>query len=368
VRSIEEVESRLRSFASSASLRPADEHAVGEIHLWPRERSRSRAAHRAIRVSAAAAAIVVAILLVNVVAAYFAPKYQRAFADSGVGPISQRFLSAVGLRAGDVTVVGDSATSAGHTLKLVGAYADGLRTVLFVTIDGRGAGGNPKQYGLHPGDWGINYDDMTLTDQFNRSYGGIGVSGPTDLQFQPLIWPASDVGGRLTLHITGIWAMWKGLEQGPNRVIDTEALTTHGDWTLHATLISAPYHTIALPAPVHTPMADYTFTGISASETEMVLHWNVSGPAIDQARAQQSIPQPLKTDPMATPLMRDYFTPRVYDANGSELQMQDWGYEWPRSGPAKGEMTVFINGPGRYRIQLGNALATPDLFRWVVVP
>jgi hypothetical protein len=366
VKSTEEVESRLRSFPSSASLRPADEHAIAEIHPWPRESSRPRPTHRALRVSAAAAVMVVAILLVNVLAAYYAPKYQRALADSGVGPISQRFLSAFGLRAGDVIVVGDSATSAGHTLKLVGAYADGLRSVLFVTIDGGGVAGNPKQYGMHPGEWGINYDEMTLTDQFGHSYGGVGLDGPTDLQFQPLAWPASDVGGRLTLHITGIWAMWKIADQGPSKVIDTEALTTHGDWTLHVTLISTPYHAVAPPAPVHTPMADYTFTGISASETEMVLHWNVSGPVNDGLR---SAPAPQNPPSAAyTQTMQDYFAPRVYDANGDELQMQDWGFTWPKTGPAHGEMTVFINGPGRYRIQLGGALSSPDLQRWVVVP
>ena len=367
MKSTEDVETRLRSFPSSASLRPADEHAVAEIQLSPRGSSRPRARDRAIRVSAAAAAVVVAILLVNVLAAYYAPKYQRALADSGVGPISQRLLSAVGLKSGDVTVVGDSATSAGHTLKLVGAYADGLRTVIFVSVDGKGVTGNPKEYGRNPGEWGVSFDLATLTDQFGHSYGAQGVVGPTDLQFQPLAWPASDVGGRLTLHITGVWAMWKIAEQGPNKVIDTEALTTHGDWSLHVTLISAPYHTIALPAPVHTATADYTFTGISASETEMVLHWTVGGPATDQARGLQSIPPPQNVDPMANPLMRDYFTPRVYDANGSELEMQDWGFTWPKTGPAQGEMTVFINGPGRYRIQLGNALVAPDLQRWVVV-
>jgi hypothetical protein len=364
MRSIEEVETRLRSLPASVELRPADDRALGEIHLWPRPDSPRLARPVAIRVVGGVAAAVIAILLVNVIAAYFAPKYERALADSGVGGISQRLLAAVGLKAGDVTAVGDSATSAGHTLKLVGAYADGLRTVLFIEIDGGGVGGNPKQYGLHPGDWSINYDDFTLTDQFAHSYGGAGLGGPTDLQFQPLAWPASEVGGRLTLHITGIWAMWKGLEQGPNKVIDTEALTTHGDWSLHVTLISAPYHTIALPAPVHSPIADYTFTGISASETEMVLHWTVGGPANDQVRAQQSTRRSPNTDPMANPLMRDYFTPRVFDADGSELQMQDWGFTWPKTGPAQGEMTVFINGPGRYRIQLGGAVDS----RWVDAP
>ena len=366
MKSTEEVESRLRSFSSSATLRPADEQAVAEIHLSPRESSRPRTTQRALRVSAAAAAIVLAILLVNVLAAYYAPKYQRALADSGVGPISQRLLSGVGLKTGDVTVVGDSATSAGHTLKLVGAYADGLRTVLFVSVDGKGVTGNPKEYGKNPGEWGISFDLATLTDQFGHSYGGQGVVGPTDLQFQPLAWPASDVGSRLTLHITGIWAIWKIAEEGPNKAIDTEALTTHGDWSLHVTLISAPYHTIAPPAPVQTPTADYTFTGISASETEMVLHWTVDGPVNDGLR---SAPTPQDPPSAAyTQTMQDYFTPRVYDANGNELQMEDWGYTWPKTGPAQGEMAVFINGPGRYRIRLGNALSAPDLQRWVVVP
>ncbi len=362
MRSTEEVESRLRSFPSSARFRPADEHAVAEIHPWPRQSSRPGATHRAVRITAAAALIVVAILLVNVLAAYYAPKYQRALADSGVGPISQRLLSAVGLKAGDVTVVGDSSASAGHTLKLVGAYADGLRTVLFVSADGKGVTGNPKEYGRNPGEWGISFDLATLTDQFDHSYGGQGVVGPTDLQFQPLAWPASDVGARLTLHITGIWAIWKVAEQGANKVIDSEALTTHGDWSLHVTLISAPYRTIALPAPAHTSVADYTFTGISASETEIVLRWTVSGPVNDGLR---SAPTPQNPPSAAySQTMQDYFTPRVYDANGNELQMEDWGYTWPRTGPAQGEMTVFINGPGRYRIKLGGAVDP----RWIVVP
>lgn len=364
--STEGVETRLRAFPASAALHPADEQAIAEIHLWPRPAPRPRAKRLVVRISATAAVAVIAILLINIVAAYFAPKYERALADSGVGPVSQRFLSAVGLKAGDVTVVGDSATSAGHTLKLVGAYADGLRTVLFVTIDGGGVAGNPKQYGTHPGEWGIDYNDMTLTDQFAHSYDGVGIGGPTDLQFQPLAWPASDVGGRLTLHITGIWAMWKFVKQGPSKVIDAEALTTHGDWSLHVTLISAPYHTIALPAPVHAGAATYTFTSITASETEVVLHWTVSAPGIDQLAPGPGAP--LGKDPWSDPLFDQYLRAHFLDASGNELEFQDMGYTWPKTGPAQGEMTVFIPGPGRYRIQIGAVMASPDLGRWIVVP
>jgi hypothetical protein len=363
---IDELESRLRKLSRSVVLRPEDERAIENVNAPRISAPRSRPAPLAVRISATAAAAIVAILLANVAAAYFAPKYQRTLADSGAGPVSQRFLAAVGLSDGDVATIGDSATSSGHTLQLEAGYADGLRTVLFLSIDGRGVTGNPKQFGPNPGDWSVNYDETTLTDQFGNNYGAAGIGGPTDLQFEALKWPASEVGGRLTLRITGIWAMWKGLAQGPNNVIDSEALTTHGDWTLHATLIAAPAHAIALPAPVHVSHIDYTFTSITASETEIVLHWTVSGPVNDGLR---SAPTPQNPPTAAyTQTMQDYFTPRVFDESGGELQIEEWGFTWPKSGPALGEMTVFIKGPGRYRIQLGGALATPDLQRWVVVP
>src|ERR1700682_3183610 len=148
MRSIEEVETRLRSLPASVELRPTDDRALAEIHPWPRPDSRRHVRHVAFRAAGGVAAAVIAILLINVVAAYFAPKYELALADSNVGPISQRLLSAFGLKADDVTVVGDSATSAGHTLKLVGAYADGLRTVLFVTVDGGGTSSNAERHGV----------------------------------------------------------------------------------------------------------------------------------------------------------------------------------------------------------------------------
>lgn len=338
----DDIELRLRNLSSSAVLRPGDEEAIA--HLQPRA-TRSLD----IRIPAAVAAALIAILTGNVFVAYWAPRYERALADSGVGPVSQKFLAAVGLNDGDVTTVNDSSTSSGHTVKLVAGYADGLRTNFFVTIDGKGLTGNPKDYGRSPADLGIN--EVTLTDQFGRNYQGSGVWGPTNLQFQPLGWPASEVGGRLTLHVTSLTNYSR------------QATVIAGDWTLHATLISELAHKVPLPAAVHGSQADYVFTGITASETEMVLRWAVSGPAAEEARAQALKP-PLNSDPLATPVMRQYFTPRVYDSAGNQLQMQDWGFTWPKTGPAHGEMTVFIKGPGRYRIQLGSAVES----RWVVVP
>src|SRR5689334_298606 len=113
---IDELESRLHKLSHSVVLRPEDERAIANLNGARTPAPLSRPAPLAVRISATAAAVVIAILLVNIAAAYFAPKYQRTLADSGAGPVSQRFLAAVGLSDGDVAAIGDSATSSGHTL------------------------------------------------------------------------------------------------------------------------------------------------------------------------------------------------------------------------------------------------------------
>lgn len=341
-----DIELRLRNLSTSAVLRPTDESAIGRLE------PRSRKSHRGVQLAAAGAAALIAILIANVFVAYFAPRYERALADSGVGPVSQKFLAAFGLNDGNVTTVNDSSTSSGHTVRLVAGYADGLRTVLFLTIDGRGLTGDPKGFGMNPGDYGIDLDAVTLTDQFGRTYGfGTGVTSTTELLYQPLAWPASSVGARLVLHITSLEATWVR----PWSRVD-------GDWTLHATLISEPAHSIALPAPVNADQATYTFTSITASATEMVVHWRVDSALNDQFRNPPITGS--HTDPMANPVTQKYYMPRVYNEAGTELQMEVWGFTFPKIGPAEGVMTVFTTGPGRYRIQLGDAVES----RWVVVP
>lgn len=337
----DDVELRLRNLSSTAVLRRSDENAITSLHIGAKRTGPD------IRIPAVVAAALIAILIANVFVAYFAPSYQRALADSGVGPASQKFFAAAGLSAGDVTGVNESSTSSGHTVKLVAAYADGLRMNFFFTVDGKGLTGNPKDYGRNPADLGI--DEITVVDQFGRSYQGSGVSGPTNLQFQPLGWPASDVGGRLTLHITSLTNYAR------------QATVIAGDWTLHATLISSAVHSLPPPAPVHTAQADYRYTGISATETEMVVHWTVSGPVSDQLRTP---PAPNQPDLFTNPLFDQYLRPHVYSQAGTELQFQEFGYTWPKSGPAQGDMTVFLAGPGRYRIQIGTVAPAA----WVVVP
>ena len=363
-----EVEERVRSLGSSLIVGPEDSRALERI-VRLRIPTVARPAARVARPSrrfvvrfGAVATVIAIVVLANAVAAYYAPTYSRALANApGIGGPSSKILAAFGLNAEEVTAINDSATSSGHTLRLASGYADGLRTVLFVSVDGRGLDGNPKGFGLNPGDYGLG--EYTLGDQFGRAYVPSGVGTPNMIPFTPLLWPASSVGARLTLHVTSIEAMW---QRGAGEV--------RGDWTMHATLVAEPAHTLALPAPVHTSQASYTFTSIRSSTTTLIIRWTVEGPALDRVNELWAAAGS-RTDPKVPPaspsaeeqeLERAYFWPQVFDASGHPVQLELFGTTFTR--PATGEITVFIPGPGRYRIQLGGALTADYLQRWIVVP
>jgi hypothetical protein len=277
---LDEIDERLRSLPETLVVDPEDVRAMARIVelRFPTERAaNTKAASRRtqIRLGAVGAAIAV-VVLVNVLAAYYAPTYSRALADApGIGGPSSKILAAFGLNVDQVTAINDSATSSGHTLRLAAGYADGLRTVLFISVDGRGLDGNPKGYGMNPGDYGLG--NFTLTDQFGHTYAPSGVGSPNWIPFTPLTWPASKVGARMTLHVTSIDALWL-----------RDSAEANGDWSLHATLVAEPAHTLALPAPVRTPQANYTFTSIRSSATTLNIQWTVEGPVLDRQRPVDS--------------------------------------------------------------------------------
>jgi hypothetical protein len=352
---LEEIDERLRSLPETLVVDPKDVRAMARIVELrvPTKRAADRKApsrRGLIRLGAAGAAIAV-VVIVNVVAAYYAPTYSRALADApGIGGPSSKILAGFGLNSRGVTAINDSATSSGHTLRLAAGYADGLRTVLFVSVDGKGLNDNPKGY---LGDYGLG--NFTLTDQFGHTYVPSGVGTPNWIQFTPLAWPASSVGARLTLHVTSIDAMW---------LITGREL--QGDWSLHATLVAEPAHSLALPAPVRTPNANYTFTSIRSSTTTLIIHWTVTGPVLDEEMKLRPTNVPGGTQqPQYQVLMQAYFWPTISDASGQPVLLEEWGTTF--TNPATSELTAFIPGPGRYRIQLGGAL-TADQQRWIVVP
>jgi len=308
-----------------------------------------------------AAALLIALALVglgNLGAAYYAPRYGQALAQVPlVGGIYAKALEYYGLAPKNVTVVNNSSTSSGHTVRLVAAYADGLRTVLVVEIDGRtltyGKTSHPS-----PGEFGVgNHGETpdlgyTLTDQFGHSYTeGVGNGYTNYLQFQPLVWPASKVGARLTLHITTLMKLW--LEGAGQDEVS-------GDWTLHATLVAEPVHVLPLPSPVQTSNAVYTFTSLRVTSTAVHIEWTATGALIDDPRLANHGSQ------AADQLMTDYFLPRLFDSAGRETQDSTSGITLSR--PVKIEFNGYVSGPGRYRLQLGDALTGAAYEVWIVVP
>jgi hypothetical protein len=350
--SLEEIDERLNKLQETLVVDAEDARAIAHLMALRVAPTPVRAVHflrrPMVRLGAVAVTVAVVILL-NLVAAYYAPTYSRAIADApGIGGPSSKILAAAGLRAGDVTSFNDSASSRGHTLSLVAGYADGLRTVLFISIDGKGLVGDPKGFGMNPGDYGIG--NLTLTDQFGHSYVPDGVGGATDLPFNPLVWPASSVGARLTLHVTAIEALWL-----------RSTGEVQGDWTLHATLVASPVHTLPLPAPVRTPQASYMFTSVRSSATTLVIRWTVDGPILDAITRLHA-----SNHDKEMVLEREYFWPQVFDTSGRPVQLEYFGTTFTK--PATGEINVFIPGPGRYRIQLGDPLTSDDQQRWIAVP
>jgi hypothetical protein len=295
-----------------------------------------------IRRAGAAAVALSVIAVLNLGAAYFFPRYGAALADSpAIGAVSRPLLAGAGLDGADVAVVNDVATSAGHTLRLVAAYADGVQTVFFVQIDGESlaTAGTPTKAAHY-----LVVMDATLHDQFGRSYQhGASPSGEQrSIVFSPLSSPAAESGGRVTLHIGRLLNVGDG-----SRV--------EGDWTLHATLFQHAAHALALPAPISLAGNTYTFTSIrSASVLEV--KWTVTGPAVRQALDQWQTGRGGRGE--------DPFLPRL--VGSSALAQGGWTID-PKTNVLSGTTTFLINRPGTYQLRVGSSdIGFAD--RTIVVP
>ena len=162
---------------------------AGRITARVLSSGRQRRARRVPRVASLGGATVALLLLI----AYFVPAADAVLADT---PIAGNLLQEAGLTgaAGRITSVGAVADSSGYRLKLVGAYADSTRTVLLLQAQ-------PAILPLE--------EFSVLTDQFGRTYqmhGGYSnsLTGDVIVEFDPLAWPDSITGARITLHVTSI--------------------------------------------------------------------------------------------------------------------------------------------------------------------
>jgi hypothetical protein len=184
------------------------------------------------------------------------------------GQVATPLLRMAGLEplAGRISPQQDSATSAGHTISLVGAYADNTRTMVFLHLDAN----------LMPV---LVAGPEALTDQAGRpattrSQGGLAQYGQdqgadTVLSFGPLAHP-EPAGNHLVLHIK---TMAMVSRPGQRDVIT-------GDWTLRFSVKADAGAALPTPAPGKLGNVDVSLT-MSAVQNRVHYVVTVSGPVAD---------------------------------------------------------------------------------------
>jgi hypothetical protein len=327
-----ELEQRLRRSADALDRQVTVSNELHRRIVKPDVPAATRTLPRALRVTtirlAVAAAIVV---LANLPVAYLAPGYARALAGAPViGVLSRPVLQSTGLTGTAFTPLDGVANSSGHTVELISGYADSVRTVLFVSVDGK-----PPALGSKTShDYQL---DAYLTDQFGHRYRQRYTANPS-LEFEPLVWPASSLGARLTLHVDNLMPTWTGQP-------------ISGSWTLHLTLFAETAHTRNLvpPASVTRGGFEYRITSIKLSYLGIKLHWTVAGPA------GTVFAQPGQNP--AADLIPDFERFILYDPNGQPVNsFSDWGCSQAKPG-SDGPLYCELNGtlpePGHYIFQFG---------------
>jgi hypothetical protein len=271
---------------------------------------------RAIRIAAAPVAFIVLAAL----AAYFVPAADTALADIPFASDLLRSAGLVGARD-RITSVGSSATSSGHTITLIGAYADSTRTVLLVRS-------NPPS--LPTGGF-----DTSLTDQFGRTYqfhGGTTnmLTGEGTMEFDALAWPDALTGARITMHINRIDAIGPGPDF-------KDLGEVRGSWNLPATIGVDEASSLPLPAPATTGSIHYRFTSVTYTPATIVIDMLVTGTTAQEMNTR--IPDGRKGTPV--------FTMAVEEPNGEVTNMWLLG-EQEQQGVRVHSLFYRIGGSGEY--------------------
>jgi hypothetical protein len=223
------------------------------------------------RVSRLVTAPLASVLLVLLVA-YFAPAADLAIAErTHWGAEVLQWAGLVG--ASDrITALNASATSSGYRLDLLGAYADSSRTVLIMRAN--------------PTISGADGYSTNLTDQFGRSYRFASSisnlqTGDIVLEFEPMAWPDSITGARITLHV--------------HQLSSTEHSNVTGTWELTAALGVDAARSLPAPQPGDLGPAHFRFTAASYTPATVEIDVDVTG--VSSQDLNRVVPDGLKGQP-----------------------------------------------------------------------
>jgi hypothetical protein len=299
---------------------------------------------------------------INAVAGHVWPAYGRLLADVPGARIVPGWLDPrTGLVPQTATPLNASATSAGHEVRLIGGSADGVRTLLFVEIDGKSYSdvNDPPRFSVGA---------ATITDRNGNVYKQLPYGHNFIPAFEPLRGAAAD-GGPLTLHITELLPAEPG---DPVR----------GDWTMRFTLVAEPLLDVRVPAAIVTSGTTYEVVSVRASREVLDLHWRATGEAVAQFTALIADPPAMTLDPTTetpggagggpvlgrpitvTPefqaysdrihaFMREHFEVSLVAPSGETLHPFSGGSGAPKDGAVEGDATLLLRGPGRYFVRFG---------------
>jgi hypothetical protein len=292
---------------------------------------------RPLRATAALAATLLLVVILNLGAAYLAPTFALALANAPIlGSVARPVLDFSGLDPNQVIALDESAISSGHTIRLIGAFADSERTVLIIEIDGQHPVPNKKQSCCLPYAY--------LTDQFGHTYSWEPSVDALTLTFDPLVAPASQVGARLTLHVTAL----QTFQQADNVVPPL----IYGDWKLHLTLFQHAKALVRLPSPGSANGVIYRFTSIRLSGLQLAVDFTMTGPPVDQVEHQLGN----QYEAQDQLFVDRYATARLVDTAGNSAAFAcGVSFGLGQQGPVEGHCAGELPEPDRYTLTLGGA-------------
>lgn len=299
--------------------------------------------------------LIVAVLAGNVVAARVSPSYATALAKAPlVGGFAGPLLRAAGLTTAQLTPASSKATSHGHTLAVVGGFADTTRTVVVIQVDGKNTplGKTVAGYDAASGKYHGHLTDPTLRDQYGHSYDSAGGVGQ-DLFFGPLVGRAAHGPVRLTLLVPTI-----NFNAAHRAVTPAKGESVNGDWIVSLTLTQHPAVTIPSPAPVKVGDITYTIKSIQVSGTFVSVYWRAyGGTEIASLYQQTRVPGGPNSSP-GSPFMtlsKRLFWASIENKNGGLARTYGLssGYGFDSPTLIIGKLQEPLIKPGTYLIAIG---------------
>jgi hypothetical protein len=224
-----------------------------------------------------------------------------------------------------VTAMGDTSSSAGYRIELVGGYADPGRTILFLRS-------SPAARVVSSISVGPTF---VLADQFGQTYRITSAvqhssTGENTFTFEPLRWPASAVGARLHL-------LFNTIEEG----VAPSSRTVMGRWELAATLAMDEGNVLARPADGAIGELSVSFIRVVATASALLVDLDLTPGSLDLARI---VPDGQKG--------RNAFTVKLFDDAGREQTLLQSSGSSTGSATQQRRWIWLLETSGRYELRI----------------